>query len=222
MTMMAQTLSHQANAEAMYSRDRGPLLIQPAERRGFDGQRMSRCRCRHHDHCSLSDSDLMLMLMIGDGVFYCSLFLVIGTILILKVIIIGGGILILLVLRYEIVHIALSLSELHLVHSLSSVPVEECFTAEHCRKLLRHSFEHILNGGGVADEGGAHLESARRNIANRRFHVIRDPLHEVRCVLVLDIQHLLVHFLRAHPPPEQGRSRQISSVTRIGGAHHVL
>ena len=95
----------------------------------------------------------MLMLMIGDGVFYCSLFLVIGTILILKVIIIGGGILILLVLRYEIVHIALSLSELHLVHSLSSVPVEECFTAEHCRKLLTHSLEHILNGGGSADEG---------------------------------------------------------------------
>merc|ERR1719145_395937 len=140
-----------SNAEAMYSRDKGPLLIQPAERRTFDGQRMSRCRCRHHDHCSLSDSDLMLM--IGDGVFYCSLFLVIGTILILKVIIIGGGILILLVLRYEIVHIALSLSELHLVHSLSSVPVEECFTAEHCRKLLTHSFEHILNGGGIADEG---------------------------------------------------------------------
>merc|ERR1719145_313445 len=145
-----------SNAEAMHSRDRGPLLIQPAERRGFDGQRMSRCRCRHHDHCSLSDSDLMLM-----------------------------------VLRYEIVHIALSLSELHLVHSLSSVPVEECFTAEHCRKLLTHSFEHILNGGGIADEGGRHLESFGWNVADRGLDVIRDPLHKIRGVLVLDIQHLL-------------------------------
>merc|ERR1719378_241865 len=86
--------------------------------------------------------------------------------------------------------------------------------AKHCRELLRDSFEHILNGGGVPDEGGAHLESARRNIADRGFDVIRDPLHEIRGVLVLDIEHLLVHFLGAHPPPEQGRSRQISSVAR--------
>merc|ERR1719435_460186 len=99
----------------------------------------------------------------------CSLFLVVGTILILKVVIISGGILILLVLTDQIVHIALSLSELHLVHSLSSVPVEESFAAEHSRKLLGHSFEHILNGGGVPDEGRRHLEPFWWNIANTRF-----------------------------------------------------
>merc|ERR1712135_74475 len=105
------------------------------------------------------------LLTVGSDAIQCfSLFLIIGTILILKIIIIGGGILILLVFRYEIVHVALSLSELHLIHSLASVPVEECLSAEHCRKLLGHSLEHILNGGGVPDEGRCHLESLRGNI----------------------------------------------------------
>ena len=39
--------------------------------------------------------------------------------------VLSGGILILLVLRDEIVHVGLGLSELHLVHALAGVPVEE-------------------------------------------------------------------------------------------------
>ena len=37
----------------------------------------------------------------------------------------GGGVLVLLVLRDKIVHVGLGLSELHLVHSLTGVPVQE-------------------------------------------------------------------------------------------------
>merc|ERR1739838_473616 len=80
---------------------------------------------------------------------------------VLEVVVLCGGVLILLVFGDEIVHIALSLSELHLVHSLPGVPVQECFAAEHRSELLRHSFEHILNGGRVPDEGGTHFESTR-------------------------------------------------------------
>merc|ERR1719420_1535337 len=97
----------------------------------------------------------------------CSLLFVVVSIFVLKVVVVSGGVLILLVLGHEVVHIALGLGELHFVHSLSSVPVEECFAAEHGGELLAHSFEHILNGGGVPDEGGAHLEPSWRYIADR-------------------------------------------------------
>merc|ERR1711918_157787 len=43
----------------------------------------------------------------------------------------GGGVLVLLVLRDKVVHVGLGLRELHLVHALTSVPVEECLAAEH-------------------------------------------------------------------------------------------
>merc|ERR1719378_1541026 len=108
-----------------------------------------------------------------------SLFLFIASIFILKVIIIGGGILILLVLTDQVIHVPLCLGELHLVHSLSSVPVQECFTAEHGGELLTNSLEHILNGSGVPDERGGHLQSLWRDIADGRFDIVRDPLHKI-------------------------------------------
>merc|ERR1719152_967128 len=37
----------------------------------------------------------------------------------------GGGVLVLLVLGHEVVHVGLGLGELHLVHALAGVPVEE-------------------------------------------------------------------------------------------------
>merc|ERR1712121_210188 len=92
--------------------------------------------------------------------------IIIIIIFILKVIIISGGILILLVFRHEIIHIALCLGELHLIHSLSSVPVQECFPSEHSSELLSHSLKHILNGSGITNECGGHLQSLRRNIAD--------------------------------------------------------
>ena len=36
------------------------------------------------------------------------------------------------------------LSELHLIHALASVPVEECLATEHGSKLLRDSLEQFL------------------------------------------------------------------------------
>jgi len=78
----------------------------------------------------------------------------------------GGGVLVLLVLRHQVVHVGLSLSELHLVHALASVPVKEGLAAEHSGELLGDALEQLLDGGGVAHEGGGHLEATGRDVAH--------------------------------------------------------
>ena len=92
------------------------------------------------------------------------------------------------------VHVALCLSEFHFVHAFTSVPVQESLSAEHRGELLAHSLPDLLDGGGVAHEGGGHLESLRRDVANGRLHVVGNPLDEVGRVLVLNVQHLLVNL----------------------------
>ena len=54
------------------------------------------------------------------------------------------------------------------------------------------------------------------------FTLFRDPLDEVRAVLVLDVEHLLVHLLHRHPSAENGGDREVPSVSGIAGGHHVL
>ncbi|BAS94016.1 Os05g0413332, partial [Oryza sativa Japonica Group] len=135
---------------------------------------------------------------------------------------VGGGVLILLVLGDEVVHVALRLGELHLVHALARVPVQERLPPEHGRELLADAAEHLLDGGGVADERRRHGEAARRDVTHARLDVVGDPLHEVGRVLVLHVDHLLVHLLGAHLAAEHGRGRQVAAVARVGGAHHVL
>ena len=58
------------------------------------------------------------------------------SLLILELLVLSGGLLVLLVLADEIVHVGLRLGELHLVHPLPSVPVEEGLASEHRRELL--------------------------------------------------------------------------------------
>merc|ERR1712063_69295 len=134
----------------------------------------------------------------------------------------GGSILVLLVLRDKIVHVGLSLSEFHLIHTLSGVPVQESLTSEHSSELLGHTLEHFLDSSGVSDEGGGHLQSLGGDITNGRLDVVRDPLNEVRRVLVLDVQHLFVNLHGRHTSTEQTGSGQVTSMTGIGSAHHVL
>ena len=64
------------------------------------------------------------------------------------------------------------------------------------RELVGNTTEELLNARGVADEGGGHLDAARRNVADGRLHVVRDPFDEVGGVLVLHVEHLLIHFLK--------------------------
>merc|ERR1712072_832448 len=134
----------------------------------------------------------------------------------------GGGILVPLVLRDEIVHVGLSFGEFHLVHTFTGVPVEEGLSAEHGGELLANSLEHLLDGSGVSEEGDGHLETLGRDIADGGLDVVGDPLNEVRGVLVLHVEHLLVNLLGGHASSEEGGGGEVTSVTGVGGAHHVL
>merc|ERR1719389_878395 len=157
--------------------------------------------CRHNDH----------------------LHLVIHVLLLIKLtLILSGGILVLLVLGHKIVHVRLSLGELHLVHALTSVPVKESLTTEHASELLRHTLPELLDGGRVAKEDGGHLQALWWDIANGRLDVVGDPLNKVARVLVLDVKHLLINLLGGHAATEEGGAGEVAAVTGIGGAHHVL
>ena len=148
----------------------------------------------------------------------CSLHLLLVHLLL----ILGGGVLILLILGNEIVHVGLGLSELHLVHTLTGVPMKEGLSAEHSGELLSDSLEHLLDGSGVSEEGDGHLETLGGDIADRRLDVVGDPLDEVRGVLVLDVEHLLIDLLGGHAASEDGGGGEVSTVSGIGSAHHVL
>jgi hypothetical protein len=45
------------------------------------------------------------------------------------------------------VHVALGFRELHLIHALARVPVQEGLAPEHGRELLGNSLEKFLKGG---------------------------------------------------------------------------
>merc|ERR1711988_1896707 len=98
------------------------------------------------------------------------------------------------------------------------------------RKALRRNMPvncsdalpELLDGGGVTDEDGGHLQALWWDVAHRGLDVVGDPLHEVRGVLVLDVEHLLVDLLGGHAATEESGAGEVAAVTRIGGAHHVL
>ena len=61
-----------------------------------------------------------------------------------------------------------------------------------------------------------------RDVTDSGLHVVWDPFDEVRAVVVLHVQHLLVHFLHGHTTTEHGRHGQVSAMTRVACGHHVL
>merc|ERR1711892_433786 len=133
-----------------------------------------------------------------------------------------SSLLVLLVLRHKIIHVGLCLSELHLVHPLPGVPVEESLPPEHGGELLGDPLEDLLDGGGVTDKGCRHLESSWWNITDSSLNIIRDPLNKIGRVLVLHVQHLLVHLLHRHAPPEHRSNCEISAMARVTSRHHIL
>jgi len=100
--------------------------------------------------------------------------------------------------------------------------VEESLAPEHGGELLRDALEQLLDGGAVADEGGGHLEAAGRDVADGDLDVVRDPFDEVAAVLVLDVEHLLVHLLHGHAASEDGSHGEVTAVARVASGHHVL
>merc|ERR550537_472220 len=133
-----------------------------------------------------------------------------------------GCILVLLVFADQVIHIAFSLGELHFVHALSCIPMQECLAAEHGCEILSDTLEHLLDCCGIPQECHCHLQTLGRNIADSGLDVVGNPLHKVGRVLVLHIQHLLVDLLGRHTSTEEGGSSQVATMARISGAHHVL
>jgi hypothetical protein len=133
-----------------------------------------------------------------------------------------GSLLVLLVLRDQVVHVGLCLSELHLVHTLTSVPMQESLAPEHGSELVTDTLEQLLDGGGVTDEGGGHLQAAGGNGAEGGLDVVGDPLNKVRRVLVLNVAHLVLDLLHGDLTTEVGRAGEVATVAEVGGGHHVL
>jgi len=99
--------------------------------------------------------------------------------LVIKLFVVDGCLLVLLVFADEIVHVGLGFSELHLVHTLSSVPMQESFPSEHSGELLGDPLEELLNSGGVTNEGGSHLQPPWWNVTDCGLDIIWNPLNEV-------------------------------------------
>merc|ERR1719296_745804 len=112
-----------------------------------------------------------------------SLHIVLALLLVKLTFFLCSSILILLVLGHQVVHVALGLSELHLIHALAGVPMKESLAAEHGREVFRDPFEHLLDGGAVARESHGHLEALRGDVADARLDVVRNPFHEVARIL---------------------------------------
>merc|ERR1719217_185201 len=155
-------------------------------------------------------------------ILYSGLHVVLTLLLVELALLLRSGVLVLLVLGDEIVHVALRLGELHLVHALTGVPVQEGLPPEHPSEVLGHALEHLLDRRGVPRKGHRHLQPLWWDVADSALDVVRDPLHEVRGVLVLHVQHLLVNLLRGHTPTEESGGREVAPVPRVRGAHHVL
>merc|ERR1711904_518104 len=100
--------------------------------------------------------------------------------------------------------------------------MQESLSSEHSSELLSHTLKHFLNSSGVTNESNRHLQSLWRDIADGRLDVVWNPFDEVRRVLVLDIEHLLVDFFCGHTASEHGAGGEISSVSWVRSAHHVL
>ncbi|KAI6075903.1 Protein FAM166A [Aix galericulata] len=131
-------------------------------------------------------------------------------------------ILVLLVLRHQVVHVALSLCEFHLIHALACVPVQESLSAEHRSELFRDAFEQLLDSCAVTNERGRHFQATRWNVTDRCFNVIRDPFNKVAAIFVLNVQHLLIHLFHGHTASKHSSYGQIAAVTWVTRSHHVL
>jgi len=136
--------------------------------------------------------------------------------------VLSSGVLVLLVLTDQIVHVGLGFSEFHLVHTLTGVPVQESLPSEHSGKLLTDPLEQLLDSSRVTDESSGHFQTSWWDITNSGFHVVRDPLNKVTGVFVLNVQHLFVDLFHAHSSSEHGGDGQVSSVSWIASGHHVF
>lgn len=100
--------------------------------------------------------------------------------------------------------------------------MQESLATEHSSELIADTLEQLLDGGGVTNEGGGHLEATGRNGAESGLDVVGDPLNEVALVLVLDVAHLVLNLLHGDLTAEESGAGEVTAVTEVRGSHHVL
>mmetsp|Transcript_5934 Transcript_5934/g.11583 ORF Transcript_5934/g.11583 Transcript_5934/m.11583 type:complete len:252 (+) Transcript_5934:210-965(+) len=100
--------------------------------------------------------------------------------------------------------------------------MQEGLATEHGCELLTHTLEHFLDCCRVSDECRRHFQVLWWNVTNGCLDIVWNPFHKVTAVLILHIQHLLINLLGGQSSPEHGRCGEVTSMSWIGSAHHVL
>jgi len=167
---------------------------------------------KHHSFQGSSNSWLVLLKFINIVIFF----------VFVSEVFFCGGFLVLLVLGDKVVHVGFCLGELHLIHTLPGVPVQEGLASEHGGELFGHALEHVLHGGGVPNEGGGHAQPAWGDVTDGGLDVVGDPFDKVGGVFVLHVEHLFIHLLGGHASSEEGGGGEVPPVPWIRRAHHVL
>merc|ERR1719228_98891 len=110
------------------------------------------------------------------------------------------GVLLVLVLGDQVADVLVGLLELHLVHALALVPVEEGLALVHGTELGGQALEDALKGRGVGDEGARGGVVFGRDLDDGGLHVVGDPRNEVVGVVLLALLANLVNLLGLHGP----------------------
>ena len=118
------------------------------------------------------------------------------------------SLLVLLVLSDQILHVRLRFGELHLVHTLLGVPMQEGLPLEHRCELITDALEELLNSGRVTEEGDGHLHSSWSNVTLSSKNIVGNPLDEVGTVLHLNVLHLFLDLLHRNLATEDGSNLQ--------------
>merc|ERR1719229_18942 len=134
---------------------------------------------------------------------------------------VDDGVLFILIFGDEVPHVLVRLLELHLVHSLPFIPMQERLPFVHFGELSRDPLEHALNRSRVRHKSGRHLRALWRHRDDSRFDVVGDPRHEVIRHFALNFGDLVVHFLGRDGSSVSTRRRQIFAVFRLDVGQEV-
>ena len=99
--------------------------------------------------------------------------------------------------------------------------MQESLASEHSSELLVDTLEEFLDGSAVTNESTRHLKTNGRNVTQGGLDTVGDPFNEVRGVLLLDSQHLVLNFLGRKTTTEDGGNGEVTTVTGVRGSHHV-
>merc|ERR1719495_838689 len=148
----------------------------------------------------------MMLMRKKKSLLKCSFFVVLGRV---------GGVLLVLVLGDQVPDVLVGLLELHFVHALALVPVQERFALVHRAELGSETLEDALKRGGIGHEGARGLVVHGRALDDGGLHVVGDPLDKVVVVLVLALRNHLVHLLGVHRAAVNQRRGHVLAVVGL-------